>query len=114
MKHATSAEDLAKQLANPVASISVPFQNNFDFNVGPFEGFKYVLNVQPVIPISINEKWNMISRTIVPVISQNDVTSIGSNETGLGISLKAFSFLQKRSKMELFFWNHINPTYCFK
>src|SRR5262245_18863007 len=66
--------DLATKLSNPVASlISVPFQNNFDFGGGPEDdGFQYKLNVQPVVPINLNDDVKMITRTIVPYIYQRD------------------------------------------
>src|SRR5439155_20353184 len=52
----------------PVASpISFPLQSNFDFRIGPSdEGWRYTLNIQPLIPISFGSDWNLIVRTIVP------------------------------------------------
>jgi hypothetical protein len=78
---------LAKKLSNPIASlISVPFQFNYDEGFGPNDGQKAVLNIQPVIPISLSEDWNMISRTILPVIWQNDIAGPSGEQSGLGRS----------------------------
>jgi hypothetical protein len=87
-----SAEELAKMTQNPVANlISVPFQNNTNFNVGPQKGTQNILNIQPVIPITVNEDWNVITRTILPVISQPPSTSFDDRVFGLGdLQLSAF------------------------
>ena len=68
---AESDEELAKKTQNPVADlITVPFQNNFNFNYGPNNDLQSVLNIQPVIPIHLSEDWNLVTRTIIPVINQ--------------------------------------------
>src|SRR5258708_7020287 len=67
---AVGAEELAKLAQNPVGNlISLPFHNNTNLNFGPEKGTQNVLNIQPVIPISISSEWNIITRTIIPVIS---------------------------------------------
>jgi len=78
-------EALAKAAQNPVASmISVPLQNNFNFGIGPNNVTQWVLNVQPVIPISISEDWKLITRTIVPIINQPSPAPGVPSAFGLG------------------------------
>ena len=80
-----SAEELAKLAQNPVGNlISVPFQNNTNFNVGPYNGTQNILNIQPVIPVEINKDWNIITRTIVPVISQPQLSPTTDRTNGIG------------------------------
>jgi len=90
---ADDATELAKKLSNPVAAlISVPFQNNFEFGGGPNDdGFRYTLNLQPVVPFGLNDRWNLITRTIVPFIHQDDMIG-DSSQTGLGDILQSFFF----------------------
>ena len=87
-----SAEELAKLAQNPVGNlISVPFQNNTNFNVGPRDGTQNILNIQPVIPIHVNPEWNIITRTIVPVISQPAFAPGNDRVNGIGdIQLSGF------------------------
>ncbi len=91
------AAELAKKLANPVAAlISVPLQYNYDENLGANgEGSKSVLNIQPIIPVSLGEDWNLILRTIVPVIDQQDLPVKGQSESGLGDVTQSFFFSPK-------------------
>ena len=95
-----SNEDLLKKAQNPIANmISVPFQNNTSYGIGPDDRTSNVLNIQPVIPIGLGEKWNMITRTIIPIVTVPDFSTSGGSITGLGdINFNLF-FSPKESKI---------------
>ena len=92
--------ELAQELSNPLADLmSIPFQMNYDRDIGPRDdGWKLQTNIQPVIPFSLNADWNLISRTIVPVIYQDDIFPGAGSQFGLGdINLSLFFSPKKPS-----------------
>jgi hypothetical protein len=88
--------ELAKKLQNPVANlISVPIQNNWDFGIGSANAMRYTANIQPVIPVSLTEDWNLIMRTILPVIYAESPVAGGRDAWGLGDTVQSFFFSPK-------------------
>lgn len=85
---ADDAAAIAKKLANPIgALISLPFQNNMDLGIGDYNGSRNTLNIQPIVPFSLNAKYSLITRYIVPVIAQYDITGEGTQQTGISDAL---------------------------
>ena len=96
---------------NPIADlISLPFQNNTNFDIGRSENTQNVLNIQPVYPVHLNQSWSLITRPILPVISQPPFFSgrelaaleeifgpgIGDTEFGLGDLTPEFFFSPRK------------------
>jgi len=101
--NADSADALAKKLANPIAAmISVPFQYNYAQTFND-DGYRNLLNIQPVIPMSITKDWNLISRTIVPIIQQKDVQP-NNTQFGLGDTTQSFWFSPKAPTSSGLIW----------
>jgi hypothetical protein len=108
---ANSTEDLAKAVQNPVASlISVPFQNNTNFAIGPYNRTQDVLNIQPVIPSKLGPRWMLISRIIQPIVWQPYSTQTTGGEFGFGDMSPTF-FLSPAKPGKLI-WG-VGPAWAF-
>lgn len=103
------ADELAKALSNPVAAlISVPLQYNYDETWGE-EGYRHMVNIQPVAPFSISEDWNLISRTILPVVYQEDVIP-GTDQAGIGDITQSLFFSPKEPTSSGLIWG-VGPVF---
>ena len=98
------ASALAEKLQNPVGDlVSVPFQNNINFNVGPHAGTQDILNIQPVIPVHLNDDWNLITRTILPLVWNPSLQPAQS--VPFGLAPTAFSaFISPRNPVNGWIW----------
>lgn len=87
-------QSLSKKLANPLAAmISVPTQVNYDDDLGVNgDGKMLQINIQPVIPFQLNDTWNLITRTIIPIIEQKDLTPSSGSDSGMGDILESAFF----------------------
>jgi hypothetical protein len=112
----TSTEELAKKTQNPVADlISVPLQNNWNFGAGlHHDKTIFVLNIQPVIPINLNDEWNLITRIIMPVINQPSLFptfgGLVPSTTGTGFGDFNPTFFLSPAKAGELIWG-LGPTF---
>jgi len=101
-----SSADLAQKLTNPLADLmTVPIQMNYDRRIGPRDdGWKLQTNIQPVYPIQLNEDWNLITRTILPIIYQDDIFPGEGSQFGLGDTTLTLFFSPREPTSGGFIW----------
>jgi hypothetical protein len=90
----------------------VPLQNNWDFGLGPADAMRYTVNIQPVIPLSLTKDWNLIIRTIMPVIYAESPVPGGDNQAGLGDITQSFFLSPKAPTSGGWIWG-VGPVFLY-
>jgi hypothetical protein len=117
---AEQLRDLAKAAQNPVGNLTIiPFQSNWNYGAGPYARMLYNLNFQPVFPIYLSPRMNLIARTIVPVLNvpsnlppQVCQSATGCGSTfGIGDTQEQLFFAPRKKPNELI-WG-VGPAFTF-
>lgn len=103
---ADGVKELAQEVTNPISSVTmIPFQFDYGTDIGPEDtGDRYSVNIQPLITFSLNDEWNLISRTVLPVVTQDDVFPGSGTDTGLGDTLQSFFFSPEKPTDDGWIW----------
>ena len=102
-------DELAAAIQNPVASlVSIPFQNNLDFN----DRNTNTLNIQPVFPFNLGEKVSLVARTIIPVVSASLYSESSPNAKIKGIGNISSALFLTPAKPGKLIWA-VGPTLTF-
>lgn len=105
--------DLEKAIQNPIASmISLPFQSNTDFNIGPDDRTRSVLNIQPVVPVSLGENTKLIVRTIIPVVLTQPTYGVNGEDSQSGLGDIGMSLYFTPAKTGKIIWG-VGPALGF-
>lgn len=92
----TSDAEVAERLEDPIYDqISIPVQNNLDCCYGAEKGYRYTLNIEPVIPIDLGANDAIITRTIVPILYEHDNTPGQGGHGGFGDIMESFFYSPK-------------------
>jgi hypothetical protein len=103
--------ELARKAENPLADlITVPFQHNWDFGIGPLNAMKYTLKLQPIIPFPLGSNWVLLSRTILPITDVEASTTNGHDKFGLGDTSLSLFLSPRRFRPGGLYWG-VGPAF---
>lgn len=80
-----TSSHLTKQSQNPGAPLlSVPLQLNFNGNIGSAGRSQTLLNIQPVLPVELSQRFSLVTRWILPLASSPEATLANAATWGVG------------------------------
>lgn len=101
----SDAQAMAEEVANPLTEVTFfPVRVNFDRDVGPLDGTLTTINLQPLTSFNLNENWNLLSRTIIPFVYEDDVLAEGSSSSGLGDITQSFFLSPEIASEDAWAW----------